>query len=106
MCDFLRNQGAIRAKDGYEPTAPCMAYEVEDVRTHQRLAARKNHNLKTRACNFIKKFFPLLCRELFGRLTAGIAVAMGTVHIAGIRRIPRYNIHIQPSVSPISSSVR
>ena len=101
FCHLRRDQRAIRAEDGEQAEAVGKFHELEDVRPHERLAARENHNLEACALDFGQELFRVRRRELVLGLAARIAVAMSAVHVAGVRHIPRDNVH-----KPISSSVR
>ena len=101
-----RDQRAVRAEDRDHVQVRGVLDELEDIGAHQRLAARKDHDLEAGFGNLRKELLALLRTQLFFCLAAGIAVAVRTVHIAGIRRIPRDDLHFVSSVSPISSSVK
>ena len=101
-----RNQRAVRAKDRNHMEVRSVFDELEDVGAHQRLAARENHDFKTGFGNLAQEFLALFGAEFFLSLAACLTVAVGTVHIAGICRVPRDDFHFFSSVSPISSSVR
>ena len=96
-----RDQRAIRAEDREQAEVGREFHELEDVGPHERLAARENHDLEACALDFGQELFRVGRRELVLGLAASIAVAVGAVHVAGVRHIPRDNIH-----KPISSSVR
>ena len=101
-----RDQRAVRAEDRDHVQVRGVLDELEDIGAHQRLATREDHDLEPGLGNLREELLALLRAELFFRLAACVAVAVGAVHVAGIRRIPRDDLHFVSSVSPISSSVR
>ncbi len=65
-----------------------IAHELEDIRPHERLAARENHDAEARPGDAVEHVLRLSRRQLIAGLAARIAIAMRAVHVAGIRRIP------------------
>ena len=101
-----RDQRAVRAEDRDHVQVRGVLDELEDVRAHQGLTAREDHDLEAGLGDLGEELLALFRIELLLCPAAGIAVAVRTVHVAGIRRIPRDDLHFFSSVSPISSSVR
>ena len=81
-------------------------WQLYNIRPHQRLAPRKNHNFEIGSGYLLQKRLGLCCRQLLLSLTACISITMVTVHIAGIGSIPgNYHLSAPPAI-PISSSVK
>ena len=55
-----RDERAVRAEDGEQPEAVGKFDELQNVRAHERLAARENHNLEACALDFGQELFRLM----------------------------------------------
>ena len=93
LCHWQVDQRSIRAKHGDEPKPACIGNEFEDIGARQRLPARENHDAEARLCNLAQELLALLRRELLVCAAARVAVAVGAVHIAGVRRVPRDDLY-------------
>ena len=87
------DQRAVRAEHGDQPQPACIGDQLKNIRACQRLTARKDHNAEPRLCDLAQELLALLGREFLVRAAARVTVAVRTVHIAGVRRIPRDNLH-------------